>query len=251
MEQCEVFRFFVPHILSLPNRPRFAERDLKNPRFLLYRGEDVEIYYAPFDYINTKAKVIIVGITPGWKQMQISFAVAKDGLQKGLSLSQVLANVKRKASFAGTMRRNLVEMLDGLGISAALGIPSTASLFDDHYDLLHATSVIRYPVFVKGRNYTGYTPSLHKTPVLYGYIRYVLAKELRMVRHALVVPLGTSVSEALQMLICEGLLERRRCLLGFPHPSGANGHRIRQYAERRKHLEGIVSAWFSSNKDSL
>jgi len=33
--------------------------------FLLNKEGNLEIYYAPFDYINSKAKIVIVGITPG------------------------------------------------------------------------------------------------------------------------------------------------------------------------------------------
>lgn len=50
------------------------------------------------------------------------------------------------------MRKNLIEMLDGLERPKALGIVSGALLFSDRRDLLHTTSAIRYPVFVDGQN---------------------------------------------------------------------------------------------------
>ena len=36
-----------------------------NKEFLIEKDGNIEIYYAPFDYINSKAKIAIVGITPG------------------------------------------------------------------------------------------------------------------------------------------------------------------------------------------
>ncbi len=47
--------------------------------FLLNKEGNLEIYYAPFDYINSKAKIVIVGITPGLQQMIQSFQVIKEG----------------------------------------------------------------------------------------------------------------------------------------------------------------------------
>ena len=44
-----------------------------NKEFLIKKDGNIEIYYAPFDYINTKAKIVIVGITPGLQQMLQSY----------------------------------------------------------------------------------------------------------------------------------------------------------------------------------
>ncbi len=53
-----------------------------------------------FDYVNPKAEVVIVGITPGNSQL--------DGSREGLTPREI----KRKFAFAGRMRPNLVNMLD-------------------------------------------------------------------------------------------------------------------------------------------
>jgi len=239
-----LFSRYALYIAALPSRDSLTKDDLLVSTFLLHKENGLEIYYAPFDYVNENAKIVLIGITPGWTQMEIGYRFAKQGLQQGMSPSEVCAYAKRHASFAGSMRKNLINMLDGLELSKALGIASSALLFSGHRDLLHTTSAIRYPVFVDRQNYTGHKPKLLKTPVLRRYVKEVLAAELRLISGALIIPLGKSVAAALRMLIDDGLLDSRRCLLEFPHPSGANGHRAKQYASMRSDFKRTVKAWF-------
>ena len=42
---------------------------ITNKNFLNKREHNIEIYYKVFDYINSKVKIMIVGITPGLQQM--------------------------------------------------------------------------------------------------------------------------------------------------------------------------------------
>lgn len=239
-----LFSRYAPYIAALPSRDSLTKDDLLVSTFLLQKENGLAIYYAPFDYVNENARIVLIGITPGWTQMEIGYRFAEQGLRQRMSLSEVCAYAKRQASFAGSMRKNLIEMLDGLELPKALGIVSSALLFSDRRDLLHTTSAIRYPVFVDGQNYTGHKPKLLKTPALRRYVEEVLAAELGLISGALIIPLGKSVSAALRMLIDEGLLDSRRCLLEFPHPSGANGHRIKQYASMQSDFKRIVKAWF-------
>jgi hypothetical protein len=240
----ELFNRFAPDIAALPGRDLLTVEDLLVPTFLLHSEAGLEIYYAPFDYVNEKAKVVLVGITPGWTQMEIGYRFARLGLLQGLPPGEVCAFAKRQAGFAGSMRKNLIDMLDGVHLPQALGIPTSARLFSDRPDLLHTTSAVRYPVFVGRKNYTGHKPGLLETPALRGYVREVLAGELGLAGAALIIPLGHSVSQALRALIEEGRLDQSRCLLGFPHPSGANGHRASQFAHAQSRLQATVREWF-------
>lgn len=99
-----------------------------------------------------------------------------------MSPSEVCAYAKREASFAGSMRKNLIDMLYGLELPKSLGIASSALLFSDYRYLLHTTPAIRYPVFVDGQNYNGYRPNFLKTPLPRRYVKEVLAAELRLIR---------------------------------------------------------------------
>ena len=43
---------------------KIGTSSIVNKEFLIKKDGNIEIYYAPFDYINSKAKTVIVGITP-------------------------------------------------------------------------------------------------------------------------------------------------------------------------------------------
>ena len=58
---------------------KIDKESVMSKTFLLSKDGNIEIYYAPFDYINPKAKIVIVGITPGLQQMIQSFQAIKDG----------------------------------------------------------------------------------------------------------------------------------------------------------------------------
>ena len=115
--------------------------------FLLNKEGNLEIYYAPFDYINSKAKIVIVGITPGLQQMIQSFQVIKEG--------KSLKEVKDLSSFKGSMRTTLIKYMDELKINRIIKIKSCESLFNLDNKYLHTTSLVKYSVFDKGKNYSG------------------------------------------------------------------------------------------------
>jgi len=207
-----------------------------HPAFLLYQQDELEMYYAPFDSINRSASIAIVGITPGWQQMEICYRTARAELVRGADETDACRKAKAQASFAGPMRRNLLSMLADLDIHNLLDISNVSLLFGDGASLLHATSAIRYPVFVRGGNFTGYNPNPLHHPLLREMVFEVLAPELDEVSEALVVPLGKTVDTCLSALISAGLLSSDRCLLGFPHPSGGNGHRKSQFERNRDKL---------------
>jgi hypothetical protein len=135
-------------------------------------------------------------------------------------------------------------MLDGLGLHEALGLASCWDLFGSRLDLLHTTAVVRYPVFVGGGNFTGYTPDPLRHPLLRRFVVEALANELALTPDALLVPLGKVVAEALALLAREGLVSAARCLPGLPHPSGANAHRHAQFAAAREAASGRMREWF-------
>jgi hypothetical protein len=172
---------FAPRIRTLPARVPLTRHDLLVPEFLLHQDGALAVYYAPFDHVNERARVVVVGITPGWAQMEVSFRQARADLLAGRPLPEVAERAKYAASFAGSMRANLVAMLDGIGVPAALGIGSAAALFGAQRSLLHPTSVVRYPVLVGGAaaNYTGHAPRLLRHPLLGRYAFGPFADELR------------------------------------------------------------------------
>ena len=78
-------------------------------KFLIDKEKNIKIYYAPFDYVNPKAKIMIVGITPGLHHMLQIFEV----IHQGKSLQEV----NDQSSFKGSMRTSLVKYLDELEVN--------------------------------------------------------------------------------------------------------------------------------------
>jgi hypothetical protein len=192
----------------------------------------VRTYYAPFDHVNTEARLVLVGITPGREQMNNALRAARLAMIRGLDDSQVIAHAKQAASFSGPMREKLIEMLDHYGFNTRLGIHSCRELWGDANHMVHFTSALRNPVFCtkKGKedNYTGGSPTLST----YAGFRAALGdlrEELLSVPKALVLPLGDKVASVIQTLVDTGDLPADRVLnlagkvVEFPHPSGANG----------------------------
>lgn len=203
--------------------------------FRMERCGHIDMYYAPHnEYINTLASVVIIGITPGWTQMRTAYEAARAGLAKGMSDEEVCRIAKEAASYAGSMRQNLISMLDELRLNEKMGLPSCADLFERQRNLLHTTSVLRFPIFVRNKNYTGASPLLLANTFLRTKAIAYMKEELPLLdEKALVIPLGRAVEQVLHVMKEEGILNGQHCLWGFPHPSGANGHRFRQFEANR------------------
>jgi hypothetical protein len=228
------------------NLPRdLAEEDTLRDDLCLFKDEKVSLFYSPFDQVNEQALVVLMGITPGRYQHWMACCAARDALAEGLADEEVLHRAKRVGSFSGPMRRNLVMMLDGIGLNQALGIATCALLFEEGgASLLFSTSAVSFPVFVRRKNYTGSTPRLLKHDLLRLVVDRVLVARLERVKRALVIPLGSVATEVAEHLVKEHRLNPERFLQGFPHPSGGNGYRVRRYNENRDRMALAVEAWF-------
>ncbi|WP_099364608.1 hypothetical protein [Fredinandcohnia onubensis] len=238
------FDTYKQKILSLPMD--YREEDIKSETFLLDKDEKkhLEIYYAPFEYVNESAKVMIVGITPGLHQMKKSYSTILDPKNKGLSDEQLLHEVKKNSSFEGPMRKNLIGMLDELRLHSYLEIESASELFASASHLVQTASVIRYPVFYKGKNYSGSTPKMLKTDLLKKHIMDSFTEELVRIQHPLIIPLGVNVTAVFNHLAENGYVSPDSVLYGFPHTSGGNGHRHRQFAENKEQMKKKLACYF-------
>ncbi len=170
---------FEQAIRSLPIDRPLTRQDLCVDSFLLQQEQDLSVYYSPIgEYINPSAKVVFIGITPGFEQMRIAYEEAADAFHHGATIEETSKIVKYSASFAGPMRRNLTTMLDELELHHLLNISSTATLFHTNQELLHTTSILRHPVFYRDKNYTGHQPKIDRTPLLQHYAYEHFAAEL-------------------------------------------------------------------------
>lgn len=220
--------------------PFKADQKTLPSELLIEQSGKLSVYYAPFDYVNTQAKVVICGITPGRLQANLALEEANKKLNSSAGLNDAKRAAKETASFAGPMRENLIRMLDNIGLAQKLNINNAGELFGVRRELVHYTSALRYPVFVNGNNYSG-TPNMLRTPLLKQQIDTYLTEEARQLSSdTLFIPLGSKVEEALRYLVTNGVLNERQLLTGMPHPSGANGERIAYFlGEKPRHLLSV------------
>ena len=206
------------------------QKSVKNKKFLLEKEKNIEIYYAPFDYINSKAKIVIVGITPGLQQMLQSYEVINQG--------KSLKEVKDLSSFKGSMRTGLIKYLDELKINDILKIKSCESLFNKNSKYLHTTSLVKYPVFDKGKNYSG--ANILKKKILLDFIEKNFLGELKTLKKSIIIPLGNTVSSTIEYLNNKYKLKLSCFLKGFPHPSGANARKNIQFKENKRNMKLLL-----------
>lgn len=234
----QLFTRFAPAIKSLSSAEKAGSSTLYD-KLRLARHDDIEVCYAPFEYLNPEARVVIVGITPGRTQMLAAVKEARRHLDQGSDVSATLMAAKRSAGFSGAIRPNLVGLLDSVGLQRWLGIPSCDALFGSAAHLMQTASVLRNPVFVAGKNYNG-TPNMTRNPLLREQLLTYFGEDVRAFPGAIFIPLGDKVSEALHFLADHGRLDRGRILDGLPHPSGANAERVAYFIGKKS--KGALSA---------
>ena len=213
-------------ISKIKRLKKIDKRSVVCKDFLVNKDGSIEIYYAPFDYINSKAKIAIVGITPGLQQMTQSFQAIKDG--------KSLKEVKDLSSFKGSMRTTLIKYMDELKINKILKIKTCESLFNIDSKYLHTTSLVKYPVFDKGKNYSGV--NILKKKILLEFIEENFLKELKIIQNSIIIPLGNTVSSTIDYLNTKHQLSLRCFLKGFPHPSGLNVRKNIQFEDNKKEM---------------
>ena len=224
--------------LSKCNAADFHDDASSTAGLLIPSSTDAKLrtYYAAFDYVNTDAQLVIVGITPGRTQMNKANRAAALAIQSGLSEDIALLNAKKAASFGGEMRDRLTALLDHSKINQHLGISSCRTMWEQHNHLVHFTSVLRNPVFAMDgaveNNYTGSSPTLatHKG---FAAQRADFRNELLSItKKALILPLGAKVAHAIQSLVKSGAIPLTRVLNAdgkvaeFAHPSGQNAETV-------------------------
>ncbi len=235
-----MFEEFIDKITQLH---AFEKENILNEKYILEDEGKLKIYYAPHnEFINTEAQILIIGITPGWTQTQIAFKTANEGLKKNIDNLDILKKCKYNSRFSGSMRNNLITMLDEIGLNRKLNISSCSEMFNEESSILHTTSLIKYPVFINGKNYTGHNPDILKNEILFKYVQNYFINELKELKNPLIIPLGKAVEEVLVYLVNNNLIDNKyKILYGFPHPSGANGHRKEIFENNKNALISIVN----------
>ncbi len=214
---------FAPVLRGVP-APR-----IRDPRLLIdeNKADRIEVYYAPFEYVNRDARMVLVGITPGSTQMENANSEARIRLKGGALPVDVLKPAKEIGSFSGDLfRGNVVRQLNHWGVQHWLGIHDSAELFSSAASMLHPTSLIRYPTFVNGEGYAG-TPDMLKQPLLKRHLYEHFVSEIPELPDALFFTLGPKVQRVLDTLARDRVISEEKILGGLLHGSPNNTYRVR------------------------
>ena len=231
-------------IKTLPIKNKYTKEELLTKDFLIDKDNNIEIYYTPHnEHFNKEAKIFIIGITPGFQQMSTAISTARKELENTDNIEEIQYKCKVAARFSGSLRKNIISMLDDLKLNEIMNVNSSSELFDEKDYLLHTVSLIPYAVFVKKENYTGHTPKLIKSEFLMKYVYDNFISEFKRLENpenVLLIPLGKAVEEILIKLEEDKIIGENQILLGFPHPSGANVNRVKQFEENKKYMTEFI-----------
>ena len=200
---------------------------VRDERLLMDAHGAIKVYYAPFEYINRTARVVLVGITPGPTQMVNANNEARRALMSGKSSQDTMRAAKDTAAFSGEpMRGNLIKQLNHWGVERWLGLTNAAALFSTDRHLVQTTSLLRYPVFVNDNDYSG-APDMMNHPLLKKHLLDHFVSEVTELNNAVFFGLGPMVQKILDRLIISGAIEKDRVIGGMLHPSGNNTYRVK------------------------
>ena len=182
--------------------------------------EKINFESTGFGYQNTKAKVVIVGITPGNSQLK--------GDREGLDLREI----KRKNAFAGSMRPHLINMLDYVGINRLLDIESCRSLWEEDFDKVDMTSLLKEATYELKKDGSKMmfkdVKKIAKSEKLTRMLEEGFVKDCSNYEYfVLYVACGPGVYNTLKGLQAKGKIVGD--VIGIAHPSGANLGRVLCY----------------------
>lgn len=250
----DLFEKYAGSIMALATLPD-AARPIEALKLWENGSKNLTCFYAPFEHVNPAAKLVVIGITPGHTQMNRALNAAASASREGKSIDEAVAEVKKKGSLSGAMRPNIVQTLNKLGYPDKLGIACSSELWGEAFSLVHFCALLKYPVFLKGRDYNG-TPNPFKVPELRRLLTEGFAKDLQTLpADAELVPLGDFVASVLSELDEMGLVPQKVFrfegrVVAPPHPSGANAESIALllsdvYPERDIYLERMYRTYLN------
>lgn len=180
-----------------------------------------------FNYVNPNAELIIVGITPGNSQLKCS------------RMGKSLYEIKRENAFAGTMRSNLIAMLDYIDVNLMLGISSCASLWAEDFDKVEMTSLLKDAIYImqngKKKMFNDVS-KINESKELWDIFNNGFVKDCEQYQQSkLFVACGKNVYDMLLQLKEKGIIKVP--IVGIAHPSGANVGRVKCYLGEKSPID--------------
>ena len=204
---------------------------VRHPDTLLARELAYEVFYIPFEHVNRRARLVIVGITPGMNQLEMAYAEAQRLLHLGVSHAVILEAVKTLAAFGGeAMRPNLLRMLRHFNFAKMLEIRDEADLWDGASAMLHSTSVVPHAAFKNGKMFSGSFDEIIKVPALRERFENDFVPSVsELADDALYVALGKTPYDALKHCVGLGVIRENQLLGALAHPSRSGGSQVAVY----------------------
>jgi hypothetical protein len=198
---------------------------------LLARDHRDSLFYVPFEHVNAKARLVLVGITPGPNQIEDAYTAIQSRLRGGLSEKMALRKAKEAGAFSGAaMRPNLMRMLDALGFPAMLDIPSSTALWGTAAEKLHATSIVPHAAFRRGKPFAGSFADVLASPIFRRSFEEDFVPSLvSLPRTARFVALGPTPLEALDWCAERRHLDKEQVMGALAHPSSNGGSQVKVY----------------------
>lgn len=197
-------------------------------------------FYAPFDWVNEQADIVLIGITPGKRQAKTALKTLRHALASGRTAVEAAELAKQAASFEGDMRDIATQLMDRFELHRVFGLRTCGELFEGARHRAHYTSLLRYPVLhwktvtrrrkgakIKTTGWFDYSGSDHlfKNKLLSQSRETDFEREIIQFRNAWLVPFGVWPASALDRLVEQGVLSQDRILSGINHPSGGQWNR--------------------------
>jgi len=229
------FGRFRPLIEAMPRGAKTSEN------LRLGETKNHRLYYVPFGHVNTAAKLVVVGITPGPNQLELAIEAVQRW--RAHPSETVLQEAKKLASFgSSSMRPNLLKMLSHFNVRKRLGIRAEEDLWGSAWPLFQAASVVPHAAFeLKSdgteKMFNGKFSEVLKSPLLRGCFESCFLPMVKCMNPAAVwIGLGPTPKAALDWCVASGLL-RSEQVGAFTHPSGNGGSQVRYFLRQMKRSE--------------
>lgn len=230
----------APYLLTLSDRQIDALVDdgdvLSDVHFSPEVQDKFGQFYAPFDWVNDGADIVLIGITPGKAQAKSALKSLRGALRGGFSSTDSAKIAKQSASFEGDMRDIAARLMNRFKFPKLLSMSDSAELFGNASHRAHYTSLLRYPVLhwqtkkkkdVKVTGWFDYSggDSAFSAEMLRRSIAEHFEPEIALFKNAWLVPFGPVPAAALESMASRGLIDPDRVLSGMNHPSGTQWNR--------------------------
>lgn len=197
---------------------------LRDDRLGLGYDGRLSSFYAPFEWVNDDADVVLVGITPGADQAVEALKVMRSALKRGDTPEIAAEKAKQAASFKGTMRTLGARLMDHLELNKVLGLSSTLELFGAKSHRAHYTSLMRNPVLKDSGNYSGDARLLTR-PFTRELALSTLPSEIERLKEPWIIPFGVYAAAGVEEMVRLGLIDGTKVLAGILHPGGQQWNR--------------------------